>query len=447
MCRVAMGCLCNSKPDLYFVIAGFCPCQAWSEGTGDPCAFLPAEAELWLPLLLGAAVFVFLAAAAFEVIWAPLAVVDAHTLGCEGVIVTVQGPICRLPKFLVHHIHRNVSFRFQRTGLSWLDGPQRIAGKVKRLSRCKLQLPPQPEQPPYDCATSKGFLGVSSGYGPMLLQLWILLFSLLLVPTSLAVAMLSRNDARHVLVTAVLFFVLPLMVCAAALHPVVAWLLQRHRTPLQEACREYLSGLSTGSATILPEDPDHPKNQGLSIQALQHFWEHFKHFLLERNMHFVVANIVKPLTEKRQTSFVSLLQGKSVSYFVSHSWATPFQHFVQCLQRHAAFTGALEPTYWICSFANNQWDIAKEIGTDVLDSAFAKVLHSDVQGVVMVLDQQVQPLTRLLACLCLLSAQEIRYGPATWNPLWQSEVCGASLSSCWQVIASSDWSLPRILVC
>jgi len=337
-------------------------------------------------------------------------VVDAHTLGCEGVIVTVQGPICRLPKFLVHHIHRNVSFRFQRTGLSWLDGPQRIAGKVKRLSRCKLQLPPQPEQPPYDCATSKGFLGVSSGYGPMLLQLWILLFSLLLVPTSLAVAMLSRNDARHVLVTAVLFFVLPLMVCAAALHPVVAWLLQRHRTPLQEACREYLSGLSTGSATILPEDPDHPKNQGLSIQALQHFWEHFKHFLLERNMHFVVANIVKPLTEKRQTSFVGLLLGKPVSYFVSHSWATPFQHFVQCLQRHAAFTGALEPTYWICSFANNQWDIAKEIGTDVLDSAFAKVLHSDVQGVVMVLDQQVQPLTRVWCLFEFLLASDRQLG-------------------------------------
>ncbi|CAE7544091.1 unnamed protein product [Symbiodinium sp. CCMP2592] len=240
----------------------------------------------------------------------------------------------------------------------------------------------------------------------MLLQLWILLFSLLLVPSSLAVAMLSRNDAGHVLVTAVLFFVLPLMVCAAALHPVVAWLLQRHRTPLQEACREYLSRLITGSATILPEDQDHPKNQGLSIQALQHFWEHFKHFLLERNMHFVVANIVEPLTEKRQMSFVSLLQGKPVSHFVSHSWATLFQHFVQCLQRHAAFTGALEPTYWICSFANNQWDIAKEIGTDVLDSAFAKVLHSDVQGVVMALDQQVQPFTRVWCLFELFLSSE-----------------------------------------
>lgn len=131
------------------------------------------------------------------------------------------------------------------------------------------------------------------------------------------------------------------------------------------------------------------------MQALQHFWEHFKRFVLERNMHFVVANIVEPLTEKQQTSFVSLLRGKPVSYFVSHSWATPFQHFVQCLQRHTAFTGAIDAAYWICSFANNQWAIAQEIGTDVLDSAFAKVLRSGVLGVVMVLDQQVQPLTRV----------------------------------------------------
>ncbi|CAE7462267.1 unnamed protein product, partial [Symbiodinium sp. CCMP2456] len=204
------------------------------------------------------------------------------------------------------------------------------------------------------------------------------------------------------------YFVLPLVVCAALLHPVVAWLLPRQRTPLQEARREYLSELSSFSPATIPaaEDQDHPRNQGLSMHALQHFWEHFKRFVLERNMHFVVANIVEPLTEKRQTSFVSLLQGKPVSYFVSHSWATPFQHFVQCLQRHTAFTGALEPTYWICSFANNQWDIAKEIGTDVLDSAFAKVLQSGVQGVVMVLDQQVQPLTRVW-CLFefLLSSQ------------------------------------------
>ncbi|CAE7403620.1 unnamed protein product, partial [Symbiodinium sp. CCMP2456] len=255
------------------------------------------------------------------------------------------------------------------------------------------------------------------------------------------------------------YFVLPLVVCAALLHPVVAWLLRRQRTPLQEACREYLSELSSFSLATIPaaEDQDHPRNQGLSMHALQHFWEHFKRFVLERNMHFVVANIVEPLTEKRQTSFVSLLQGKPVSYFVSHSWATPFQHFVQCLQRHTAFTGALEPTYWICSFANNQWDIAKEIGTDVLDSAFAKVLQSGVQGVVMVLDQQVQPFTRVwcLFELFLSSKRALQVVFATDCGILGDELCdsvGVALElgrriSCLQVErcqASSELDKQRI---
>ena len=82
-------------------------------------------------------------------------------------------------------------------------------------------------------------------------------------------------------------------------------------------------------------------------------------------------------------------------YFVSHSWGTPFQHFVQCLRRHSDYTAAPDVTYWICSFANNQWDIASDIGVGVLDSAFARVLLAGVQGVVMVLDHEVQPLTRL----------------------------------------------------
>lgn len=194
-----------------------CPLhKAWSEGTGDPCAALPVQAELWLPLLLAAAVFVLLAAAAFEVLWAPLAVVDAHTEG-EGLLVTVQGPVCHLPKFFLNHIRKEVAYSFQGTGLSWLDSQKLISGKVKSLRRCKLQLPLQPEQPPYACATSKGFLRVTRGYTRMLLQFWILLFLLLLVPTVLVVARLSKNGPWHVLVTEG-YFVLPLGVCAALLH-------------------------------------------------------------------------------------------------------------------------------------------------------------------------------------------------------------------------------------
>ncbi|OLP74836.1 hypothetical protein AK812_SmicGene45515, partial [Symbiodinium microadriaticum] len=47
-------------------------------------------------------------------------------------------------------------------------------------------------------------------------------------------------------------------------------------------------------------------------------------------------------------------------------------------------------------------------GTDVLDSAFAKVLRSGVLGVVMVLDQQVQPLTRVWCLFEFLLSSELQ---------------------------------------
>ena len=40
-------------------------------------------------------------------------------------------------------------------------------------------------------------------------------------------------------------------------------------------------------------------------------------FILERNMHFVVANIVRPLTCNKRVSFVTLWGGRQVDYFVS----------------------------------------------------------------------------------------------------------------------------------
>ena len=117
-------------------------------------------------------------------------------------------------------------------------------------------------------------------------------------------------------------------------------------------------------------------------------------FIVERNMHFVVANIVTPLTQSKGVSFVTLWGGRRVDYFVSlahcfwqsfktdvfpfpptfvrslsgpapkrllvfwvrsHSWGTSFPHFVQSIQCHALSkegpTSWIDAAYWICSFA------------------------------------------------------------------------------------------------
>ena len=149
-------------------------------------------------------------------------------------------------------------------------------------------------------------------------------------------------------------------------------------------------------------------------------------------MHFVVANIVRPLTIRKQVSFVNLWGGRPVDYFVSHSWGTSFQHFVKCIRRHADFVGAPNDAYWICSFANNQWDIASELGTSVMDSAFARVLQAGVKGVVMVLDHEVQPLTRTFPAL---RARTHHTGkePQTPNPNPTLGLLGPGLASlAWQ---------------
>ena len=46
--------------------------------------------------------------------------------------------------------------------------------------------------------------------------------------------------------------------------------------------------------------------------------------------------------------------------------------------------------------ANNQWNIAAELADDPMDSAFARALRGGIKGVAMVLDRDVQPLTRAL---------------------------------------------------
>eukprot|EP00913_Durusdinium_trenchii_P017245 g16215.t1 len=161
----------------------------------------------------------------------------------------------------------------------------------------------------------------------------------------------------------------------------------------------------TVSNGFTPRCPDatHPRNQGLLVLTLRGLWKHFESFILERNMHFVVANIVRPLTQSKGVSFVTLWGGRQVDYFVSHSWGTSFSHFVQSIRCHAlskeGSASWIDAAYWICSFANNQWNIAAELADDPMDSAFARALRGGIKGVAMVLDQEVQPLTRASTAL------------------------------------------------
>ena len=240
---------------------------------------------------------------------------------------------------------------------------------------------------------------------------------------------------------------LPLVAVAALLHFPIAWLIQRlyRRTSFSEALDEYRKQINC--KPFPGPDGTHPRNQGLQVLTLRGLWMHFESFsshqqrfcrarvltqlarftlmlgsewtdrdkvssfcsrqqrtvrentcpnlfnsgfILERNMHFVVANIVRPLTQSKRVSFVSLWGGRQVDYFVSlgmllaklflncflptfvhllpkplqaspafwgrsHSWGTSFPHFVCSIQCHALSkegpTSWIDAAYWICSFA------------------------------------------------------------------------------------------------
>eukprot|EP00930_Biecheleria_cincta_P060762 TRINITY_DN46368_c0_g1_i1.p1 TRINITY_DN46368_c0_g1~~TRINITY_DN46368_c0_g1_i1.p1 ORF type:complete len:294 (-),score=40.26 TRINITY_DN46368_c0_g1_i1:10-840(-) len=109
---------------------------------------------------------------------------------------------------------------------------------------------------------------------------------------------------------------------------------------------------------------------------LEDFHLYFADYVLERNMHYVVGNLVQPLTGHDRLSYVEIVGPHHVSWFVSHCWGNPFRHFVTSLKKHSEKTRTAE-SYWICSFSMNQWTLEAELGSGgVKDTSF----HLCLQG-------------------------------------------------------------------
>ncbi|CAL1173608.1 unnamed protein product [Cladocopium goreaui] len=444
------------KPHFHFQ-NGDCPkCgifNAWSDGNEDVCHVLPRRKTELITLLTGGAVVVILTFLAFEILHAPLMILDAKSDLADPTqaeskrtfTLSVQGPIVDLHKSLSRLMHQRVRYRAKGTGLVWLDYEQKKSNaiKVRNIARRKLLL--QDTNPPFDCATCKGSLHAADFF--YLLGLLTACISVTaMLPVIINVAVTSGNGVGHVFVTAI-YVTLPLVAAAALLHFPIAWLIQRlyRRTSFSEALDEYRKQINCKPFT--GPDATHPRNQGLQVLNLRGLWKHFESFILERNMHFVVANIVTPLTQSKGVSFVALWGGRRVDYFVSHSWGTSFPHFVHSIQCHALSkegpTSWIDAAYWICSFANNQWNIGADLGNDPMESAFARTLTAGIKGVAMVLDQEVQPLTRVW-CLFefLLSSREHLelvfvtnvgvIGDAAWHKQFCLKVCGTGNQCCFR---------------
>ena len=269
------------EPHTHFV-NGTCrkcaPYSAWSDGKSDKCHVLPQDATQFGALFAASSSCVFLAFLLYQILHAPLVIVDAKSqriphrlrkaagkafpegMDQRSFSMSLQGPIADLPQFLSRQLHRQLCYRVKGTGLQWLDfSPENSnAVKIQSIDRSKLEV--QDAHVPYDCAAAIGAL-----YATNLMRLMLLLcatlFLVVLLPVALQVAIMSGNGIAHVLVTSG-YCVLPLCLAALILHPAVAWLIEQHcrRTPFSKLLDDYRWRIQFDPHP--GPDAVHPSNQG-----------------------------------------------------------------------------------------------------------------------------------------------------------------------------------------
>lgn len=173
------------------------------------------------------------------------------------------------------------------------------------------------------------------------------------------------------------------------------------------------------------------KDRGIRVWKILDLYEHFNAHIRNRNMYYLDPNIVRPLTAGVKLSFSELIGPDQVEWFVSHWWGTSVATYCSALKRHAyevkvkesggtsrdTFTSAMakgdqswsNTTYWICTFSNNQYKIAEELGGgEHTESSFYKALHSDgLKGTCMILDEMTMPLMRSWCLFELLQTIEL----------------------------------------
>ncbi|CAE7656380.1 unnamed protein product [Symbiodinium pilosum] len=155
-----------------------------------------------------------------------------------------------------------------------------------------------------------------------------------------------------------------------------------------------------------------------------------------RTMYYVVSNLVMPLTKSRKISYAELVGPNKVAWFVSHFWGTSFRHFVFSIRKHAESVAVsnnncnyvanwADRAYWICSFSNNQWNVAEEVGSSWEESSFYLTLTCGYcDGTAMILDDDAMPLTRAWCLFEVLQTKEIKDRQSTFQGLWLCTATG-----------------------
>jgi hypothetical protein len=107
--------------------------------------------------------------------------------------------------------------------------------------------------------------------------------------------------------------------------------------------------------------------------------------------------VIRPATEARKCAYIELVAicAQPPKWFCSHWWGEPVLDFVDCVVTHAEDHGYslqgcehYEPLagYWVCAYANNQWDLASVNAPTLEETSFYKALKL-AEGAISILDK------------------------------------------------------------
>lgn len=148
---------------------------------------------------------VMLAFIVFEILQAPLVIVDAKSGLADPTqaenkrmfTFSVQGPIVALHRSLSRLVHWWVRYRAKGPGLEWLDYDHKKPNVLKVHSLASGRLLLQDTDFPLDCASCKGSLH-ATGFINLLGLLTVCISMTTMLPVIINVAVISGNGVGHV---------------------------------------------------------------------------------------------------------------------------------------------------------------------------------------------------------------------------------------------------------
>lgn len=142
-----------------------------------------------------------------------------------------------------------------------------------------------------------------------------------------------------------------------------------------------------------------------------------KQDLVPVNLYHILDIVIKPGTRGLDCSYVELVakQPQIPKWFVSHFWGESVALFVMCIEQHRLDRGlSLEDCWWVCAYANKQWNVTEEVSDDPELTSFRRAIALS-EGTVSILDPRATCYTRVWCCFEIFVTLEIGDGQQLYD--------------------------------